>query len=80
MTIDRRDPSAVEVTLDPRERRYLILDVFWHDRWQSYGTQLWISPLSRPQDDLSYEGPDFREAVSPEQVVQACDGWLAADG
>jgi hypothetical protein len=63
-TIDRRDPSAVEITLDPREAddRYLVLTFHWRQD-NVYGISLWLEPLSSPQDVLPYQGPDFREAI-----------------
>jgi hypothetical protein len=70
-TIDRRDPSAVKITLDPREHGpYLALTVYWRDDVQSYGIWVWIEPQSSHQDALPYNGPDFREAVD------AAADWL----
>jgi hypothetical protein len=63
-TIDRREPSAVEIKLDPRDDgHYLAVIFYWRDDEQLYGVSLCLEPLSSPQGILPYNGPDFREAI-----------------
>ncbi|MBE2315881.1 hypothetical protein DVA67_007835 [Solirubrobacter sp. CPCC 204708] len=63
-TVDRRDPSAVEVVLDPRrDGRYLALMFHWREGERTYGVSVWIEPLASPQVVLPFQGPDFAEAV-----------------
>ena len=70
-SIERSDPDAITIVLDPRSSHYLELGLDWQPEAQGYVTLLYTEPESSPQDTLPYQGADFGEAIN------AAADWLA---